>query len=142
MIKMTEKTNWRHMAQIRKNWADGADLATQDVAEALVADIRANWGLGEAPNVDTGNLDSAIMVNPQGRDDSGRFAKGDDVTTRFVTANAPDGSSYHGRGNYSVPLEEGWSGPQGGAGAYPFLGPAIGRVQTQFPSAIRRRVMK
>lgn len=142
MIRMTEKTSWRHMAQVRKDWANGADQATLDVAEALVADIRANWGSGGAPNIDTGNLDSAVMVNPQGRDDSGRFAKGSNISTYFVTANAPDGSNYHGRGNYSVPLEEGWSGPQGSADAYPFLGPAIGRVQDLYPSAIRRRVIK
>ncbi len=140
MIKMTEKTNWRHMASVKQKWRDGSGAAALEVADALVNDIRSNWGTGGAPNIDTGNLDSAIQVNPRGRDDSGRFTKSDSITTYFVTANAPDGDSYHGRGNYSRPLEEGWSGEQGAGGPFPFMQPAIERVMVLYPSVLQRKV--
>lgn len=141
MIRMTEKTKWRHMASVKQQWKDGSGEAALEIANALVTDIRSNWGTGGAPNMDTGNLDSAIMVNPQGRDDSGRFAKGDSVTTYFVTANAPDGDSYHGRGNYSRPLEEGWNNG-GDHGPFPFMQPAMERVMVLYPSVLKRKVTK
>lgn len=139
MISMKEKTNWRHMASVRSTLREGTREAAREVAEALVNDITANWGMDGAPSIDTGNLNSAVMVNEKGRDAAGRFANSENVVTYIVTANAPDGDSYHGRGNYSRALEEGWSNDYSSGGPFPFMQPAIERVMPLYAAIIKRR---
>jgi hypothetical protein len=128
------------MARIEKRVIDGLDTATEDTANAIVADIRSSWsagrqamGSGTPPAMDTGNLDSSVKVEKQGRDDLGRFA-GKDATVRYIQVNTAEGSNPNGRGNYAMALED--------ADYYnlPFIAPALERSGDLFETIIKRAV--
>lgn len=137
-MKMVNKDpNWREMIRVEMNINNSSGVAVRAVADALAADIRSNWSstspsaVGSAPAVVTGNLDSSVQVDPQGRDTSGRFAS--EAKVMFVRVDTSMGDNPDGRGNYSVALEEQLDRP--------FTQPAIDRMQSMAP-AIFKRIIK
>lgn len=118
----------------------GLEVAAEDTANAIVADIRSSWsatrqaaGSGTAPAMDTGNLDSSVKVDRQGRDELGRFA-GKDAAVRFIRVNTAEGSNPGRRGNYAMALED--------PDYYnlPFIAPALERSGDLFLTIIKREV--
>lgn len=139
-MRMYEKSNWRNMASVVAKYQEANDSAAKEMAEAMVVDIKNNWGVDGAPEKDSGNLDSSVQVNPHARDDAGRFTQSDSKAIYFVTANAPDGNAYHGRGNYSRALEEGWSNDYSSGGPFPFMQNSVDRMTALYPGIFKRKV--
>ncbi len=90
-------------------------------------------GSGNAPAVDTGNLDSSIKVEKQGRDEQGRFSK-KDTAARYIHIDTSTGDNPNGRGNYAAALED--------PSYYnlPFVAPALERSGELFKEVIIRSV--
>lgn len=139
-LKFNERDNFRTMARIEKRVMDGLETSAEEVANAIVADIRSNWsagrqaiGSGTPPGMDTGNLDSSIRVEQQGRDEGGRFT-GKDKAARYIHIDTSEGSNPGGRGNYSMALED--------PDYYnlPFVAPALERSGDIMKISIKRNV--
>lgn len=139
-LKWKERDNYRTMARIEKRVMDGLETSAEEVANAIVADIRSSWsagrqaiGSGTAPGMDTGNLDSSIRVEKQGRDEGGRFS-GKDKAARYIHVDTTDGSDNRGRGNYAMALED--------PDYYnlPFVAPALERSGDLLKIVIERNV--
>lgn len=138
-VKVINKDpSWRTMVRVTENIDRGAANGVANAADALVSDIRSNWSAtspsadGEAPAIQTGNLDSSVKVDPQMRDTSGRFSS--DAHVLFVRVDTSEGDDPQGRGNYAPALED----PN-----YlnrPFIQPAIDRMEGLFPEIMRRFV--
>lgn len=139
-IKFREKTDWRTMVRIEARLKEQAREAVEEACQALVRDIRSNWSLsspsrrGEAPAVVTGNLDSSVVVDENGRDLLGRFA-GKDSVVMFVRVDTSEGANPGDRGNYAPALEDEDYLDR------PFINPAIERVGGEYP-AIFKRIVK
>jgi hypothetical protein len=136
MISMRFKADFRSMIRIESLAKKRSAEITTEAAEMLVADIRSNWSaqspssVGNPPAVVTGNLDSSVVVDAQGRDTAGRFAGGGDVTVRFVRVDTSKGSNPGDRGNYAHILEDSLNRP--------FMAPAIERAASQYPAMFKR----
>lgn len=139
-LKWNERDNYRTMARIEKRVMDGLEVAAEETANAIIADIRSNWsagrqamGSGTPPGMDTGNLDSSIRVEAQGRDEGGRFS-GKDTAARYIHIDTTEGSNNLGRGNYAPALED--------PDYYnlPFLAPALERSGDILTISIKRNV--
>ena len=112
-----------------------------EAADWLVNDIRSSWSssspspVGAAPAVVTGNLDSSVIVDEQGRSDGGRFASKSGQKVKIVRVDTSKGDDPQGRGNYAQALED----PH-----YiynrPFMRPAIKRLESEFVRMAKRKI--
>lgn len=129
---------YRSSIRIENDLKRKGDELVNDVADVLINEIRSNWSFsapsspGNPPAVVTGNLDSSITKDSQGRDPLGRFATRDNVSMVFVRVDTENGSDPQGRGNYAQVLEFDMNRA--------FLEPAIQRVEKLFPELVRRRL--
>lgn len=81
----------------------------------------------------TGNLDSSILVEEQGRNAGGRFG-GADAFYRYIRIDTSQGDDPQGRGGYSQALED---------ESYldrPFVEPAMDRLSDIFPEMAKRKI--
>lgn len=136
MYSIHLKADFRSMIRIEAKAKERAAEITSNAADMLVADIKSNWSsqapsaVGNPPAVVTGNLNSSVKVDDQGRDLKGRFAGGDDVVVRFVRVDTSEGDNPQGRGNYAHILEDKLTRP--------FMEPAIVRLAQLYPAMFRR----
>jgi hypothetical protein len=111
-------------------------------AEWLKNDIRSHWSSrspsapNSAPAVVSGNLDSSIFVEQQGRSLGGQFSSG--AMTWFVRVDTAKGSNPRNRGGYSQALEFGV--PSHNQRPRPFMQPAIDRLKQNFESLAKSKI--
>ena len=138
-MRLNFDKKWRTMIAIERKLKNQTREAVEATAEGIVNDIRSSWSsvspssVGSPPAIVTGNLDSSVVVDPQGRDVLGRFA-GKDAEVLFIRVDTSEGANPGDRGNYAMALED----PD-----YldrPFLAPALERAGGQFSSNIKRFV--
>lgn len=130
--------HFRTMARIERDLLRDVGFGVQDGANALVTQIRANWSLhapsavGSPPAIVTGNLDSSVKVDPQGRDEIGKFTDRQNTAVMFVRIDTSEGSNPQGRGNYAHILEETLDRP--------FIDPAIEQVARMYGMIMKKRI--
>lgn len=135
MIKIRMKTDTSRLDRLERNIAGNTMDALTEAGEALKADIRSHWSIqspsspGNPPAVLTGNLDSSVEVDRQGRDVLGRFA-GKDALVLFVRIDTTKGDNPLGRKEYASVLEDEMNRP--------FVQPAVDRMSQNFPHFFRR----
>ncbi len=117
----------------------GAVKFATEAVKWLQKDIRGHWSRrspsskGNAPAIQTGNLDSAIANGMgQGRDLGGRFAKQKDIKVMFLTINTDLGDRVMGRHNYAQELEKEMDRP--------FVAPAIKRLKAEIGFLSKRYI--
>lgn len=124
-VRFRETTNWRLQAQITDKLLKNTNNVLEDTAKWIKNDIRSNWTAiapsspGEPPAIRTGNLDSSVQVEKQGRDIFGKFTSRENAQTWVVTIDTERGCCPNKRGQYGAVLELLLSRP--------FLEPAIDR---------------
>jgi len=108
----------------------GAVRFATEAIKWLQKDIRSSWWKhapspeGNAPAVQTGNLDSAIKNGMgQGRDLGGRFASQENIKVMFLTINTDLGDRPMGRANYAQELETEMNRP--------FVEPSLRRLKAE-----------
>ena len=133
MILMKLKKDTRRLDILEREFPNRIDASLHSAAEALVLDIRSNWSPtspsdpGSPPAILTGNMDSAVKAESQGRDDRGRF-QGPDAKVWYVTIKTSQGENPLGRGEYAAEVDQ----------TRPFIEPALDRVARQLPFFFRR----
>lgn len=139
-IKFKERDNYRTMARVTSRIENGVFQGASETADMVIADIQSGWstsrqsiGSGNPPAMDTGNLDSSIRKEDQGRDALGHFdKKGDDAKAYYIHIDTEEGNNPNGRGNYAMALED--------PDYYdlPFISPALERAFGVYTSNIKR----
>lgn len=143
MPKLTLKVrnldpDFRTMVRIEKNLMRDVGLGVEDAAQGLVTYIRGNWSLnapsspGSPPAIVTGNLDSSVVVDKQGRDLQGRFANAENTVVKFVRIDTSQGVDPQGRGEYAGILEEKLDRP--------FIEPAVQVVSQMYGAILKKRI--
>lgn len=136
-----EKEMYRTTAALEDHVEAGSEKFAKEGAETLAAYIQAHWSasspspVGAAPAVETGNLDSSIIVRSGSRSvRSGRFASKNSVWS--VTADTQDGSVQgKTKYNYAQALED---------TSYhnrPFFIPAVEAVAVELPEIARKNIV-
>lgn len=128
---------FRTLTAIEHQVEDGAAEGAKEAAEAIATFIKSHWSpnspsnKGDPPAIDTGNLDSSILVAPSTRSlRSGRFAK--KGTVWEVTANTQDGQVEHKtKYNYTQALEDPSHTDR------PFFAAAVETVAQDYPQYIK-----
>lgn len=138
----TDPKKWSALLRLERAVDKTTDEFMEYAIDWLRRDIRSSWGRGGAPNTDTNNLDSNIVTAPQfKRETGGRFATAGGRKTITVTFAAADGGHYHGRGEYIQALEFGVNrSPPGAKPEYPFLQPALDRLETVFSQLAKQKI--
>lgn len=130
---------YSQLIRLDKNVVTSTDMFLGDAATWLASDIRGHWSAkspstrGSAPAKVTGNLDSSIFVETQGRAAGGRFG-GKDAFYRYIRIDTSRGDDPRGRGGYSQALED---------KSYldrPFVEPAMDRLSSIFPEMAKREI--
>jgi len=138
-LKLLVKDNWRTMVRVEDTLQKQVGEGVKATAEAIVEDIRSSWsgskqkaGSGNPPAIDTGVLDSSIMVDDQGRDTEGHFANNANAEVWYVRVDTAENDP--GGYNYAQALED--------PDYYnlPFIAPALIRAEGYFASNIKRFV--
>lgn len=138
-LKLKVKDNWRTMIRVEDTLNRQVGEGVKATADAIVADIRQNWsavrqtrGSGTPPAMDTEVLDRSVVVDDQGRNETGQFAGRDMAATWYIRVDTAenDPQGY----NYAQALED----PQ--YYNLPFLAPAMLRAEGYFTSNIKRFV--
>lgn len=130
--------DYRTMVKVEQDLLKNTGFAVEELAQLLVSEIRGNWSLispssrGSPPAMVTGNLDSSVKVEEQGRDDLGRFASTENTTVKFVRIDTSEGDNPGDRGNYAPVLE----GPL----EREFVQPAIDTVAPMIGAIMKKRV--
>ncbi len=138
----TDPKKWSALLRLERAVDKTTDEFMEYAIDWLRRDIRSNWGIGGAPNTDTNNLDSNIVTAPAiKRRAGGQFATEGGRKMITVTFAAADGGYYHGRGEYIQALEKGVNrSPPGHRDAYPFLQPALDRLETVFSQLAKQKI--
>ena len=136
MILVRVRADLSGMAKAERKIESGVNNASKKAAEALVDDIRSHWTApgpsspGEAPAILTGNLDSTVRVDKQGRDLLGRFSS--DAEVFFVRIDTAAGDNPLDRGDYATVLED--------KRDRAFFEPAVERLANIFPFFYKRLI--
>ncbi len=136
-MRLIYDKNWRTMVAIERKLATQTREAVEATVEGIVNDIRSSWSptspsaVGSPPAMVTGNLDSSVKADEQGRDLQGRFA-GKDAAVMFIRVDTSEGIDPGERGNYAPILELDLDRP--------FIAPALERAGGQFTVNIKRFV--
>lgn len=94
MLKTQVRLDMSKGDAYEKKVVNGLELTTNDLADAIIEDIRNNWSpespsaWGMAPAKVTGNLDRSLLKT-QGRAASGRFAAPGDAVSITIRSDAP-----------------------------------------------------
>lgn len=141
MISMELKNldpGYRTMIKVENDLLRDLGFGVEELANLLVSEIRGNWSLnapssrGNPPAIVTGNLDSSVKVEEQGRDTLGRFASPENTVVKFVRVDTSEGDNPDDRGNYAPILE--------GALEREFIQPAIDIVAPMTGAIMKRQV--
>jgi hypothetical protein len=132
---INKEPDFRTMVRVQNNIEKSIGQGVQEATEALQKYIKEHWSpapsaAGEPPAVQTGNLDSSILVDDQKRDTSGRFST--DAIVMFLRADTTEGTNPMGRGNYTQAVQEQFDRP--------FIDPAIEAVQPLFAQILKRSI--
>ena len=134
-----EEDLYRSLVRIESTVGKGSADLVDNAADWLVNDIRSSWsgsqqaiGSGNPPAIKTGNLDSSIQKEEQGRDLLGRFADTENTKVKFVRINTAEGNKPEGRGNYAQVLEDVYD--------LPFVQPAVDRLSGIYPEMAKRHI--
>lgn len=139
-----EEQFYKNVFKLEKRITDNTSDFVRFAARWLEMDIRTNWSMkspsaaGKPPAVDTGNLDSSVIAEPQGRQSGGRFGTDTDSIAWYVRIDTSQGDNPDGRGGYSQALETGTYR----MAARPFMRPAIDRLKGIFPDMAHREIRK
>jgi hypothetical protein len=131
------KSDLSGIDRAERKMAAWADNGVHAAAEALKEEIRNGWSPvspsseGQPPAILTGNLDSSIFVERQGRDILGRFA-GRDAQVWFVRIDTERGENPLGRGQYAEVLDDEEQMNR------PFVDRAMDRTAQNFPIFFRK----
>jgi hypothetical protein len=146
-----EQDLYKNLIKFERRVTDNTSDFVRFAARWLEMDIRTHWSMkkpsdaGNPPAMDTGNLDSAVRAEPQGRDLGGRFGTDTDSMAWYVrvdTANGEHPENWYGtdRGGYGQALENGV--PSRNLKPRPFMKPAIDRLRQTFPEMALREIRK
>lgn len=136
----TDKLN-ANLVRLENKIDKASSSFLDEAAEWLVNDVRSNWsasrqtiGSGNPPAIKTGNLDSSLFIEDNGRDVLGRFADRKNTKVKFVRIDTARGDNPEGRGGYSPALED--------TNYYnlPFLQPAIDRLNSIYIEMAKRHM--
>lgn len=130
-----------------KKLSDNAEAASEQLAHALVNDVRAHWSrsspsspgrppASDPPTATTGNLDKSGRVERRG--EGGRFVGAGGNATYSVRWNAIEGGQNNKRGDYAPALEFG--NEDTNLLPRPFLRPAIKRLRPVAIDLFKRKL--
>ncbi len=133
-----EEDFYRTLIRIERTIEQQSHHFLDDMARWIVGDIRDNWSPvspsagGEAPAIDSGNLDSSFTMDKQYRSSGGRFASKGEASRVYLRVDTLDGIAPNGY-NYAQALETGTYKMD----ARPFLSPALDRARDVMPRIAR-----
>lgn len=129
MLTVRVRKDLSGLDALDKQFPGRVDLATYNVANAVVEKIHKNWSEnspsapGQPPAVVTGNLDGSVVIEKQGRSFGGQFASGKDASIWIIKIGA----------EYAGILEEGSTQML----ARPFVLPAVLDTEEELPDYYR-----
>lgn len=138
-LKLIVPDNWATMVRVEDTLKRQLGDAVKFTADAIAADIMDSWSAthqtvrsGSPPAIDSGVLNDSIVVDDQGRNDTGQFANKDMASVWYIRVDTSDNDP--GGYNYAQVLED--------PDAYdlPFIAPALERAEGYYTSNIKRFV--
>lgn len=133
-MRLRNKDNWRTMVKVEAAFATGMEKAVDEMANMIVADVKASWypgtppaPLGSPPAIVTGVLDEGTTKENQGRTPTGQFAAKGNGAVRFIRFD----TAASGDGQYAGVLED---------RGHPFIEPALIRASAAFGGVIKASI--
>lgn len=133
-----EKDFYKALIRIERNVEHSTGEFLRITAEWLKNDIRSHWSTrspssyGATPAVVSGNLDSSVTVEKQGRSSGGQFASSKSAQSWYVRVDTANGLDPQGRGGYGQVLEFDLNRP--------FMRPAIERLEAVYEDLAKRYI--